>query len=223
MNKATNSIDMRNFNNLKKINIGSGGACKDNYLNIDFDSNDKAIYSRIKTPELIADITTLIFDENSLEEIYSSHWFEHNFRHHAVILLSRFNKWLQQNGKLNLLMPDANACMNEFINANYRRKKELIRHMAGSHEDETWSIHKELYFNENLKEMLFATGFDNFIFKNVGGQWPYIEVRCEKIRKPNIALIENYLHDYSPDVVGYPNTLLVYWMNKIKEELENVI
>jgi len=221
MNKAINYIDVKIYKTfLKKLNFGCGDVYKEGFINTDI--KEEVTYNRRKEPDIYCDFTNIYFDNDILDEILFSHTLEHFQRHEAIILLMRFNKWLKEKAILDIFVPDINACYSEFINANYRRKKELIRHIHGSHEG-FWAIHMEGYFNENLKEMLFACGFDNFIFKNVSGQWPYIEVRCEKIREPNMSLIENYLHDYSPDVVGYPNTLIAYWMNKIKEELEDVI
>jgi hypothetical protein len=213
MNKITMNLNINNFKS-KKINLGSGTTYFEDYLNIDL-PNAQSIYPRTKSPDLQVDFTTIGFNENSLEELVFSHCLEHFKRFEYISLLIRFNKWLQLNGKLNIFVPDINQCMNEFITADYKRKKEIIRHMFGSHEDQYWSCHQEGFFNEMVEEILTACGFSNTTFKNVSGQWPYINVISYKTSKPNLELIKKYLQDFSPN----DEILLNYWLEEIKKEL----
>lgn len=213
MNKIIMTLDINNFKS-KKVNLGSGTTYFNDYLNIDL-PNDQSIYSRPKSPDLQVDFTTIGFNENSLEELIFSHCLEHFKRFEYISLLIRFNKWIQLNGKLNIFVPDVNTCMIEFISANYKRKKEIIRHLWGSHEDPFWSCHQEGFFAEMLQEILIACGFNNITYKTVNGQWPYINMIGYKICKPNIELIKNYLQDFTPN----DNTLLDYWLLEINKEL----
>jgi predicted SAM-dependent methyltransferase len=205
-----------------KLNLGCGNIPKEGYVNIDLQSNEETTYQRTQSPDIVADFTELLFDESSIDEILLSHVFEHFMRHDAVILLLRFNKWLKLQGKLELWMPDANACINEFVNASYTRKKELIRHLSGSHEDEFWSVHREMYWNDNIKEMLEACGFSVASFQNIGSQWPQFQVLSRKAGKPNLALIRKYLNSYSPNFDDGINSLMYYWMSKVESEFKDL-
>ncbi len=215
MNKAINYIDIKKFNYCS-VNLGCGNIFLDEFVNIDI--KDDIIYERKQEPDIYANFTDIYFDKNSLDKIHFSHALEHFQRHESIILLSRFNSWLGNNKILEINVPDINACIVDFITANYKRRKELIRHMWGSHES-FWATHHEGYFDENLSELLQSCGFGDVHIKNYNGQWPWINIICSKIKSPDINLIENYLKDYSPFVLGYENNLLNYWMNMIKKEL----
>jgi predicted SAM-dependent methyltransferase len=168
MKKAINYIDISIYKCIpKQVNLGCGDCYKIGYINTDI--KEDVVYNRKKEPDIYCDFTDIYFDNNSLDKILFSHTLEHFQRHEAIILLTRFNKWLKQNsGVLNIFVPDVNACILEYPNSTYARRKELIRHMWGSHEG-FWAIHCEGYFNENLKELLEACGFFNITFKNYGG------------------------------------------------------
>jgi predicted SAM-dependent methyltransferase len=210
MNKAINYIDINKYNT-KKVNLGSGCMSKLGYLNVDL---PETIYENRTKPDIEIDFTSIYFDNGSLETILFSHTLEHFQRHEAIILLIKFNHWLKLNGELYIYVPDINACIQEFISCNYERKKEIIRHAFGSHEGQ-WAIHCEGYFNDMLKEILTSCGFSQIEFKNISGQWPYIECISKKINKPNIDLIKNYLKDFSPN----DEILLNYWLKEIQKEL----
>ena len=218
MNKTTKYIDISKYNT-RACNFGMGDIYLEGFLNTDIPG--ETIYTRSKEPDLLEDFTEIYFDNNSLDVIRFSHVFEHFQRHEAIILLFRFNRWLKEGAILDLFMPDINACINEFTNAQYKRKKELLRHMFGSHES-FWAIHCEGYFNEMLTEMLSACGFGNLQFANCGGQWPWVEVKCQKIGAISIEKITDYLRDFAPTGnydEGSLNTLLNYWMKIINEEV----
>jgi hypothetical protein len=41
------------------------------------------------------------------------------------------------------------------------------------------------------------------------------------MKEPDVKKIKEYLSDYSPNVENSPNLLLDYWMNIIREELDD--
>ena len=210
MNKLTKHITLGEN---KRVNFGCGSILKDGFVNIDLPG--EWMYPR-QEPQIYGDFTEMYFDKDSLDHISLHHVFEHFMRFEGVILLLRFNKWLKMGGVLELWMPDIEVCINEFPAASYKRKKELIRHMWGSHEGR-WAIHCEGYYPQNLNEMLTACGFVGS-FSSQRGQWPQFSAISTKVGEPNEIDIMNYLNDYEP-AHELSAILRGFWMNEVKSEL----
>ena len=211
MNKLTKHIALGEN---KRVNFGCGSVLKDGFVNIDLPG--EWMYPR-QEPQLYGDFTEMYFDKDSLDHISLHHVFEHFMRFEGVILLLRFNKWLKQGGTLELWMPDIEVCINEFPTASYIRKKELIRHMWGSHEGR-WAIHCEGYYPGNLNEMLMACGFSNRLYQNFKGQWPQFSLFCIKTGEPVVEQITSYLNDYEPPH-ELDHILRGFWHQQVLDEL----
>jgi predicted SAM-dependent methyltransferase len=220
LEKKINYINISNFTT-KKINLCCGNMYHEGYINIDF-PDDQVIYNRRKSPDISANLNNLYFDNNSLEYIEFRHTLEHYQRHQAIILLIRFNSWLKIGAILDLAMPDINACIKEYINASYKRQKELIRHCWGSHEGD-WATHCEGWNVNTIEEILLACGFEIFENKSYNGQWPQFITKSYKRSGVDISKIKSFLKDFSPADEGHNNILLDYWMNDIDKELNDAL
>ena len=92
---------------MTSLNIGSGGKCpEEGWYGIDLFTD-----CDIKTP--MWDLN--MFENESVEEIYSSHSLEHISKHQVMPTLKEWFRVLQHGGKLHLLVPDLEWCCKHWI------------------------------------------------------------------------------------------------------------
>lgn len=83
---------------MRKLNLGSGGKHKDGYINIDADWRGQ--------PEIVRDITRgLPFDDNSVDEIYSSHFLEHLKPDDLIFVIREIQRVLKEGCEAILKVP----------------------------------------------------------------------------------------------------------------------
>tara|TARA_R110001592_G_scaffold243682_1_gene504680 strand:+ start:2219 stop:2809 length:591 start_codon:yes stop_codon:yes gene_type:complete len=195
---------------MERLHLGCGENYLNGYTNIDF-SQDTTVQHRTRQPDVIGDFTKMVYESSSIAEVRLHHVFEHFQRHKAIKLLCTWNDWLVDGGNLVIAVPDIDRCISQYIKATSSRKRELIRHMWGSHEGE-WATHHEGWTVENMNIFLKACGFEiknNFIND---GQWPEFITAAIKTHKPDYTKIENILMDYD-----YGDGMLLGWMKFIKD------
>ncbi len=208
MNTIDNKIYNFLNNGISKLHLGCGAKYKNGYINIDFPEED-TVQKRSVKPDIEVDFIKINFPTEKFDEILIHHVFEHFQRHHAVGLLCTFNRILKISGICDIAVPDIFACINIFLKSSYSRKKEMIRHMWGSHEG-TWATHHEGWYEDNLIECFKSCGFEiHDILKN-GKQWPQIIIKGKKVCKPDIEKINLFFKDYNPE-----NTIINKWMDYI--------
>jgi predicted SAM-dependent methyltransferase len=83
-----------------KVHLGCGNKYLEGYLNIDLPSSEHTIMD-VKA-DMYADIRTVQFPENSIDEVRLHHLFEHFNRAEALKLLSRWRTWLKVGGILHI-------------------------------------------------------------------------------------------------------------------------
>jgi predicted SAM-dependent methyltransferase len=111
--------------------------------------------------DFIGDISNLSqFDENSIEEIYASHVFEHVSQASALPTLRGLNRVLKPSGLLYISVPDLDVLAHTFINpsASPQVKFHVMRMMFGGQVDQ-FDFH---YFGWNqlfLADFLSQAGF----------------------------------------------------------------
>ena len=198
----------------KKLHLGCGTDYKNGYINIDFPPDN--IQIRTKQPDILCDFTKLDFPQNFFQEILLKHVFEHFQRHIAISLLCKWYYMLENNKLLIIAVPDFEQGVFEYINGNNKRKKEMIRHLYGSHHAD-WAVHCEGWDKNNLKEILECCGFKTKSIIQSKGQWPELLISSEKIKEnPNINKIKEYILPMS-----YNNTkLLNLWIETIQKEIK---
>ena len=196
-------------NGITKLHLGCGSQYHDGYINIDF-PEEKTIQQRLKKPDIETDFTKINFPTEKFDEIMFYHVFEHFQRHEAVGLLCIFNRILKNSGICKIAVPDIFACINIFLESPYVRKKEIIRHMWGSHED-FWATHQEGWYEDNLIECFNSCGFEPFHILKNGTKWPQIVIQGKKISKPNMEKIILFLKDYDAG-----DSIIPRWINYIQ-------
>ena len=109
-------------------------------------------------------------DANTVDEIFSRHFFEHLSFGQGKAMLRIWKSILKPSGKCEMILPN----MSFHIQQWQRRssKTELDHAKAGFwgwQRDEftdTWDMHKSGYDNETMKDLLEEIGFDNIQILN---------------------------------------------------------
>ena len=137
-----------------------------------------------KNPEVdfIGDLSDLSqFQDESIEEIYTSHVLEHVDQKNALKTLEGVNRVLKTNGKFYISVPDMDTLCHFFINplTDSKIKFHVMRMMFGGQIDE-FDFH---YFGWNyqfMKDFLTTAGFKKIekvksfsLFKDTSDYAPY--------------------------------------------------
>ncbi len=130
-----------------KVHLGCGNKYLEGYVNIDLPPSEHTVME-VKA-DMFADIRTLEFPENSIEEVRLHHLFEHFTRAEALKLLVRWRKWLKVGGILHIQTPDFAACALKYLYAPIRLRLKLGRHIFGSQEAR-WANHLDFGTKRNL-------------------------------------------------------------------------
>jgi predicted SAM-dependent methyltransferase len=143
-----------------KLHLGCGEKYLEGYINIDFPVGEHTVMN--PHADLFADVTTLSYPDNSIDEIRSHHLFEHFSRPEALKLLARWRSWLKPDGLLIIETPDfATSAALFLITTSMRRKMQLSRHIYGSQEA-NWAYHKDHWDKEKFSFVMKKMGFKNF-------------------------------------------------------------
>jgi hypothetical protein len=194
---------------LPKLHLGCGDNYARGYTNIDYPLSEDSLFKRKWRPDIEGDFTKIEYPADFFEEIMLHHVFEHFQRQDALALACKWNKMLKMGGILILSVPDVEACMAEYLNANEYRRRGLIRHMWGSHEAE-WATHHEGWYDKSISDALTACGFETINITKSGGQWPALMITTKKTTSPNVEKIVQFLKPYD-----FNTGLTKYWMAQI--------
>jgi predicted SAM-dependent methyltransferase len=197
---------------MKKLHLGCGDVYLDGYINVDFPESD-TVQKRRKQPDIVCDFTKMDIESESCDQIRLHHVFEHFQRHISISLVCKWNKALKNGGSLILAMPDIEACIVQFIKSDESRRRQLIRHMWGSHEA-TWATHHEGWYANSASDMLTACGFITKDIKKNDGQWPEFIISVEKVNTPSIINIENFLKPFD-----FGDGMMKNWLEEINKNI----
>lgn len=111
--------------------------------------------------DFVGDISDLSqFEDNSIEEIYASHVFEHVLQKNIKSTLIGIHRVIQDNGKFYVSVPDMNVLCKIFLEpkAPSKVKVHVLRMMFGGQIDD-FDIHYFGWDFDLLKEFLLSAGF----------------------------------------------------------------
>lgn len=147
-----------------KIEIGSGEKLgKNGWLTLDFTGTDINWDLRNGMP----------FDNNTIDEIYSSHLFEHLTFNEASILFKECNRVLKSNGIFSICVPNSKRYIDAYCNKNKDFwKSEQIDYLTNAYNQTTLidyinyiaymdGHHKYMFDEDNLIYILKSHGFKN--------------------------------------------------------------
>ncbi|EGR4293840.1 methyltransferase domain-containing protein [Vibrio cholerae] len=157
-----------------RLNLGCGHIPIDEYINVDA--------RKITGVDLVADVTKLPFEENTVDEIYCAHLVEHfTDLHFNKEILPHWYAILKPGSKLKIIVPDAESMSHAFT--NQEMPFEDFRLVTFGAQDYTGDFHYNMFSAKSLCDILKKCGFKNIklIEKNRrNGLCRELEVHCEK-------------------------------------------
>jgi len=160
-------------NKLLKLHLGCGTSYLKGYVNVDYPQESHTTI-KIKADKY-ADLRTLEYPAQSVEEIRLHHVFEHFSRQWALKLLSSWRRWLVAGGTLIIETPDFDECVRLYQQSNLPYRFKLLRQIFGSHEAH-WAIHWDGWGEEKFRFVLQKFGFEDLQFKKVMAYYSTLSV-----------------------------------------------
>jgi len=131
-----------------KIDIGGGEHTK-----LDFKNVDK--YYRFA--DFKEDVLSLSFKNNSIEEAFSKHTFEHLSKKEVRIALKEVYRILMPKAKFTIIVPDMEWCVKKWLNSPDKLGRSLDWIFGG--QSCKGDLHKIGYTMETLSSLLKEAGF----------------------------------------------------------------
>ena len=154
-----------------RLNLGSGGDFIDGYTNID-----------LHVPNAIKmDVRKLEYDDESVDNIYSSHLLEHFRKDEVQPLLNEWFRVLKKGTTLNLLIPNLEWCAKNFINSQENDRWGLPIDMIFGNQNNEGEYHKTGFTQERVRSLLNNAGFTDISIGEMlsHGQQCY-KISCRK-------------------------------------------
>jgi hypothetical protein len=206
-----------------KLHLGCGQYHLEGYVNIDFPLSSHTAQRKSVADEH-ADITSLRYPPESVEEVRLHHVFEHFTRPVACALLASWHSWLVPGGTLHIEVPDFGRTAINMLNPLASMKSRLVaeRHIFGSHEAH-WAHHFEGYTHRTLSHMLGLFGFKVIWTNNSSWKGTYnIEIKARKdvVIADDVfeSVAREFLHLHLLD--NSEERLLEQWMLGYSEQIK---
>lgn len=209
-----------------KIHLGCGENYLKGYVNIDFPPTKHTVQNK-NIADLHANIQSLQYKSESVEEIRLHHVFEHFTRPIACALLVSWRSWLKKGGILRIEVPDfdrtARSILNPFLSS--KKKAVALRHIFGSNEA-PWAVHYEGWSANRLTKILSSLGFNIQEIKRNSWKGTYnveiiarrnnLKIEKEELEKRVKEFFSNFLIDNSSS----EKELLEVWIKEYKLQVE---
>jgi ubiquinone/menaquinone biosynthesis C-methylase UbiE len=159
---------------MKKLHLGCGDMILQGYINCDL-YNPRA--------DVKCDALHLPFEDESVDEIYSAHLFEHFDFYEAFKLLEEWKRVLKTGAKLIIETPDLEANCRALVNLPEERRCHLYDQFYGK----PWIPglgHKFLYTEGQLRITLQWMGFKDIVrvpaLRYIGMEHLNLKMECTK-------------------------------------------
>lgn len=164
---------------MTKLNLGCGSWILPGYVNCD-------LYDPAADQKW--DAHTIPLEDNTVDEIYTSHLFEHFDYYEAWRVLEEWKRVLKLGGVLVIETPDFYASCKTFVELHDAGKWNDCIHMYSHFFSEPWvnpgQIHKFLYTPNQLRWTLEQSGFRNIrqepALRYLGREHICMRFVCEK-------------------------------------------
>lgn len=200
-----------------KVNLGSGLAVAPGWYNIDANMNTlfaklpsftyRFIYNHtgnknwFKEDDFVERLRNnrfyhhrlefgIPFEGNSVDYVYSSHFFEHVFKETAIFLMKEVYRTLKPGGLFRLVIPDLQVAIDEYLRGN---KDEGLSYFFVESSNDIYSRHYYMYDYEMIEKLFKEIGFVNVEKKEFQtGAMPDIQILDNR---PEASL---YVEAYKP-------------------------
>jgi hypothetical protein len=138
-----------------KLNLASGQMYLDGYLNID----NKSMYYGQMRVDKEADVFTLEWENNVVDEIVLSHFAMYISFQEMKVLLKRWNGWLKNGGRLIIETGNLKAIAKHILESNDPNEingSNGVKQLFGW---ETTAGHKWCWCPETLGHLMYEAGF----------------------------------------------------------------
>ncbi len=147
-----------------KLHLGCQEKYLEGYVNIDLPPDAHTV-QKAKV-DLEADVRTLSYERESVDEVRSEHLLEHFSRQEALLLLARWHKWLKMGGVMHTETPDFEESAKKFLKGSLDEQFMFARHIFGSHEAD-WAYHKDFWSENKYTYVLRELGYGDFRFDKI--------------------------------------------------------
>lgn len=196
-----------------KLHLGCQGKYLEGYVNIDLPSESHPVEK--EKVDVYADVRELVYKDESVDEVRSHHLLEHFSRQEALLLISRWHRWLKIGGMVHIETPDFEESAKKFLQSSIEDQFVFGRHIYGSHEAE-WAYHKDFWSENKYRYVLERLGYGEFRFEKFSNN---LESKIPALRGSFIAKQEGMLSKLGP--LGFnalPN--IVCFAKKVKHGVD---
>ncbi|OGZ00151.1 MAG: hypothetical protein A2945_00465 [Candidatus Liptonbacteria bacterium RIFCSPLOWO2_01_FULL_52_25] len=196
-----------------KLHLGCQEKYLEGYVNIDLPPDAHTV-QRAKV-DLEADVRTLSYTRETVDEVRSEHLLEHFSRQEALVLLARWHQWLKMGGLVHVETPDFEESAKKFVHASLDDQFQLARHIFGSHEAD-WAYHKDFWSENKYRYVLRELGYGDFRFEKISNN---LESKIPALKGTFIAKQEGLLKKLGP--LGFnalPN--IVCYAKKVLKDVD---
>ncbi len=168
-----------------RLHLGCGEQRLDGYINVDY---PPALHSVMRVrADVFTDITRMVLEKDSVDEIRLHHVFEHFSRVTALAMIIRWHEALRHGGTIHIETPDLEGSARLFLgHSSWKVKMGTARHLAGD-QAAGWAYHVDHWFPDRFRRTLDAMGFDGIETKQfMWAREPHlcnVEVKARKARE----------------------------------------
>ena len=172
--KVTNQEKLRAMGENIRINMGCGHLPLAEYLNVDM--------RELPGVDVVADVTDMPFDIESIIELFSAHLLEHfPLEELKSRVLPYWFQLLREGGNFRAVVPDWKAMIESFSHGSF--PFDDLREVTFGAQDYNGDFHFNMFSQDSLREILAAVGFHEISFPMSGrpnGKCLEMEVRAVK-------------------------------------------
>ena len=155
-----------------RLNLGCGPVKEQGYINIDLHDESADVHM---------DVTALEYDDNSVDEIYSSHLLEHFGFMEVPAVLREWARVLKPSGLLKMNLPNLEWCLKNWLEQPEDKRWGYPLKTIFGNQSNPGEYHKTGFSKDSLNKLLSAAGFVDI---SIDDHWSHNQqcfmVECKK-------------------------------------------